>query len=130
MKFDPEKHYIGTLCNRKHTYQGKKKSLRYHTNKTCVLCHALNGKDYVPKPKKKDSLKSEKEREEIRVYASINCNKYRKCLDKISKASSDFPCHECGEMAFKPDSFKQELRPLNHPVDEHSMKIPIGKGLI
>lgn len=57
MKFNPEKHYLGTLCARGHNYKDEK-SLRYLSNNQCYKCcicqknervkrNRLNGSRYI-----------------------------------------------------------------------------------
>lgn len=38
VKFNPEKHYLGTLCNRGHDWSGDGESLRYICSGECVEC--------------------------------------------------------------------------------------------
>ncbi len=39
--FDGKRHVLGSLCSRKHDWQGTGKSLRYRSNRDCVSCLSL-----------------------------------------------------------------------------------------
>uniref|UniRef100_A0A6M3Y091 Uncharacterized protein n=1 Tax=viral metagenome TaxID=1070528 RepID=A0A6M3Y091_9ZZZZ len=38
MKFNPEKHYLGSLCHKNHNYKDTGKTVRYNSGE-CFLCH-------------------------------------------------------------------------------------------
>lgn len=45
-EFDSSKYKLGTLCGRKHQFDGCDRSLRYLTDNSCVQCRAYRGKTY------------------------------------------------------------------------------------
>jgi hypothetical protein len=56
MKFNPEKHYLGTLCKRGHEWEKSGQSLRYIRSTDCIMC----GNEYMKIWNKKNSDKRKK----------------------------------------------------------------------
>lgn len=61
--------YLGTLCKRGHDYKGTKQSLKYKSNRRCVIC---NNETYHNKKKKIDVKRVQVERS--RRENELNCN--------------------------------------------------------
>jgi len=55
MKFNPEKHYLGSLCKRGHEWEGSGKSLRYINNRGCFYCTKLKSIQWKKNNKEKDT---------------------------------------------------------------------------
>ena len=58
MKILDEKTFLGGLCNKNHTYQDTNKSLRYKSDRTCVVCRQTQSKNWSNlNPEKHKDLK-------------------------------------------------------------------------
>lgn len=98
---NPDIHYLGTPCKRGHIHENTGKTKRYKSNKNCVLCHASNTRKYVDgktKQKQERKAKNLKQVRKAKMWATINCARYRKCLDETCKIKEEMKCHKCEEV--------------------------------
>ena len=73
MKFNSDKHYLGTLCKRGHDWEGTGKSLRNKRGRECLLCKIITNKKHM----QTDSAKKR--------AAARSRKYYHKNSEKVSK---------------------------------------------
>ena len=69
MKFDPSKHYLGTLCKRGHEWENSGKSLRHLKSKNCIECTKIWNKLYARTPQENVTY--------LKKWRTKNLNRYR-----------------------------------------------------
>lgn len=102
VKFDPEKHYLGTLCKRGHDWNGTEKSLRYKSHRGCYECQKLLVNGWKSKNRSKCNASRRKwyaGLDEIRKARFLSVNKphtkkhkgtkqYREWADEYKRSES------------------------------------------
>jgi hypothetical protein len=82
MKFNPNKHYLGTLCKRGHEWEASGQSLRYTKKNYCVICaceHSVKWQEENPEKCKQTKRKA------TLKWRQKNPKKYKKSKQKSDK---------------------------------------------
>jgi hypothetical protein len=123
IKYNPQSHYLGTVCKYGHEYEDTGKGLRYIANDDCVKCNqwrnAQRSKSYVDKP----IFKSRKKKD-AQINASLHCPKYRQCLDESVEEKRGMKCYKCPDYdkLYKKDCYREEIvNQLTRDVDTYSI---------
>lgn len=56
MELAHNKHFLGNLCPQGHDHEGTGKSLRYNSNKACVICQTQKTKEWRHKNPEKHKI--------------------------------------------------------------------------
>jgi len=99
----PEKYYLGPLCNQGHDYQNTGMSLRYKTDKRCIVCRKMINS------KTKEFHESHYKKHDRSEYVLV-CVHYTACLEKIKinpRFLMDCPCED---FEYKKDCYKDEIQ--------------------
>jgi len=90
----------------------------YKHNKAEYYLKKLDEAKRKPKQPKKKITKEQKEK--ARIFASLHCVNYQKCLCSIT-----MPCFNCGGADIKQNSWMREPGALHHNQDDyHSVCLP------
>lgn len=78
------------------------------------------------KKNKPRNLSEKKDMKRARIHASMNCSKYRTCLDKVYKNGDDMPCLWCVAYDFEKDVFRKEIGMpvVNTGTEEFKLTLP------
>ncbi len=117
MKFNPEKHYLGTLCKRGHEWENSGKSLRYIKSNQCIKCLKITNNSRSQKIMREIYL--EKNKEKIKLHKKL---KYKK--DRTAKENKTQKCQcGCEGFVYKDNKFisghNSRLRPKMTPNEKN-----------
>jgi hypothetical protein len=112
-KFNPEKHYLGTLCKRGHDYEGTGKSIRYKRNRGCVKCDLLRNSDRETKKRKAKWHLENKHRRKLYFLVCEWCGEGFSCPSKNQRCC----CPQHGNL-IKSYEAEQRKVPIDHDMGE------------
>jgi hypothetical protein len=97
MKFNPDKHYLGTLCKRGHEWEKSGKSLRYKSIRTCFQCNQIKNKKqvenkyfkkyYIENKKKLSNQQKKNRKKNKHKIAEFQHEYYQKNRTKLDSSS-------------------------------------------
>jgi len=119
MQIDENKLILGALCYRGHEHENTGKSLRYIKSGNCVVCEKTH------KRKKYKPINKTAKRE-ARVFASIHCPDYSKCMNEaayVKDGKGKMQCHKCDTIKdrIKTEYFKNEIGTDNINLNYNEM---------
>ena len=124
VKFNPEYHYLGTLCKRGHNWENTGKSPRWNSGHACLICAKLRSQRPDERQKRRDYQKEYRKKYPEKLKAR-KAKYYKDNIDQIRNSRAAYRERNADKIkAAKAEHYERNKEQIKKRVSEYNKNNP------